>query len=248
METNQVAINDPWDSAENPTFAAPEYWGLCSMDMYYCVLQKGVGKVRFDAQQHQVDQRRTAIDIVVTPLPEMGSAREASRSMIAESKEWASIVLPSIKTLGVSTRELNGKYVHITFAPTGRTYVKTNDDGTQETRDNTTIKFLKVFADENACRADWAAHGGTPTSDSNGDVPPLTTPPSNGNGNGADKEKATGLAFLRVIVNNACAGQNDLNVIRESIAANIAQYPPVAKFYTVDSPETMALIAEKMSA
>ena len=247
MSEQTVIANDPWDSAENPTFAAPEYWGLCSIDMYYCVLQKGVGKVRFDSQVHPTDQRRTAIDIVVTPLPEMGNAREASRSMIAESKEWASIVLPSIKTLGVSTRELNGKYAHITFAPTGRTYTKSNDDGTQETKDSTTIKFIKVFADENTCRADWAAHGGQPSQASNGDIPPLTsTPPANGNG--SDKEKATGLAFLRVIVQNACSGQKDFNVIRETVAANITQYPPVAKFFTVDSPETVQLIAEKMTA
>jgi len=65
------------------------------------VLERGIGKVEFDPQMHSQDQRRTAIDITVRPLVEMGLTFDLTRNMIAESREWASFVLPSIRDLGI---------------------------------------------------------------------------------------------------------------------------------------------------
>lgn len=234
-QNQQVAINDPWDSAENPQFAPPEYWGLCSMDMYYCILQKGTGKIRFDSTVHKLDQRRTAIDINITPLPAMNASKAIDRSMVAESKEWAGIVLPSLKALGISPKELLGKYVHIRFKATGKTYTNAN----KEVKDSTTIEFVKVFQSEAECAADFQSNGGSNAAPSN--TQPQTT------GAGGGKERDTALQFLKVIVENAARGQTDLNVIRNTVAVNLAGMPLVNRYFTVDSPETTQLIAEKMT-
>ena len=232
---SQVAINDPWDSAENPQFAAPEYWGLCSVDMYFCILQKGTGKIRFEPGVHDVDKRRTAIDIVISPLPAMNATKNVERSMVAESKEWAGIVLPSLKALGISPKELLGKYVHIRFKATGKTYK--NSSG--EIKDSTTIEFVKVFNSEAECQADYQSNSKSTVTPTESGAQPA--------GVVGGKERETALQFLKVVVENAVRGQTDLNVIRNTVAANVAGMPLVNKFFTVDSPETLALIAEKMS-
>lgn len=231
-QTQQTVIDDPWDSAENPVFRASEYWGQVNLDMWYCVLEKGVGKIQFDPQSNRIEDRRTAIDISLDTLPEQNITFEVSRSMIAESAEWAKIVLPSIKALGLSPRELNGKWVKLHFKPTSRKY--TNSNG--EERENTTFEFLALFPDEIACRADFA--GGPSTNGSSSAS--VTIDPG-------DKEKQTAFAFLKVIVEKAAKGKTDLEAIRAEIAKTIVAYPMVAKVFTVDSPETVQLIMDNMA-
>lgn len=228
----QTMINDPWDSAENPVFRASEYWGQINVDMFYCVLEKGRGKVAFNPELHRAEDRRTAIDMVLFPLPEQNISFEVSRNMIAESAEWAKIVLPSIKAFGITLRELNQKWVKLHFKPTGRKY--TNANG--EERENTTFEFLTLFPDEIACRADFG--GGAGRTDS------ATTATESAP---IDKEKATAYAFLKVIVEKAAKGKTDLEAVRVDVAKNITAYPMVAKVFTVDSPETVQLIMDNMA-
>lgn len=224
MNTQAV---DPWATAENPPERTNEYYGQVQIDTYFATLQKGVGKVPFDPAQHDASKRVTAIDILIIPLAEHNAQFEIKRSMIAESGEWGKTVLPSIKALGISPRELNGKYVHVQIAPTGETY--TNAQG--EVKNKTSFKFLALYQGEAECRAAY-----------NGNAP--------ANGNGAassDPARETALKFLAVVVENAVRGQSDLNVIRATIAANIANMPMINKFFTVDSVETIDLINKGMS-
>lgn len=232
-EQMQNVIEDPWESAENPQLRQAEYWGLCNIDMYYAILQKDVGKVPFNPKEHSLDRRVTAIDIVIIPLPEHNASFEISRSMIAESKDWASVVLPSIKELGISPREINNKYVHVRFKPTGRTYINTNG----ETKESTTFEFVNVFPDEETCRADFLAHKNNQTD---------TKVDRTTNSNCADKKRATAFAFLRPIVENAARGQTNRDVIHRTVAENISRFPVVAEFFTGDSPEVTTLIDEFM--
>lgn len=233
--------NDPWERAENPQQRSSEFWGQVEISLYNAVLVKGVGKAPFDPQQHKPEQLVTGIDIHIAPLAEQNVSFQVSRSMIAESKEWASLVLPSIKALGLSVRELNGKWARVGQKGTGSNY--TNQNG--ETRERTTFEFIKVFATEDECRADFLANGHP--------MPDLDQ--TNGNGNGGhapvqpqaapanNTERETALKFLRVIVENAAREQSDLMVVRNTVAAQIATMPLVSKYFTVDSPETMNLIA-----
>lgn len=236
--TARQEIIDPWDSAENPqeiTFTNV-YWGQVEAQSHYCVLEKGIGRLPFDPQVHSADKRRTAIDLLIHPLPETGAQWDITRSVIAESHEWAGVILPSLRDLGIQARELNGKWVKVERVPltdkfgNPSTYV----DKTGQVKEQTTLKFVAVFSDEAACRADFQKGGSNPA--------PASKPANGGNGNNGERE--TALKFLKVYVQNACKGQTDLAVIRETLALNLAQQPLISKYFTVDSPETTALIAE----
>lgn len=238
--TTQTFV-DPWDSAEQAK--EPQFsniiWGQCEASSWFCVLEKGVGKVAFDPQMHNLDLRRTAIDIIVRPLPEMNLAFDLTRNMIAESREWAAIVLPSIRDLGISPKQLHGSWVKVQTVPVtdkaGNPVTYTDSNGVVKERK--TIKFLAVFQNEEACRADYLTNSGK--------APQQDTQYAGGNSNGnGNKERETALAFLKVYVQNACRGQSDLNVIRETLALNIAQQPLISKYFTVDSPETVQLMTE----
>jgi hypothetical protein len=243
--------NDPWERAENPQPRSSEFWGQVKISLYNAVLVKGVGKAPFDPQQHKPEQMVTGIDIHIAPLAEQNVSFQVSRSMIAESEEWASQVLPSIKNLGLSVRELNGKWARVGQKGTGSNY--TNQNG--KTRERTTFEFVKVFATEDECRADFHANGhpmpdleqnggSSGTNDAYGGtsggqaLAPVQAAPVN------NTERETALKFLRVIVENAARGQSDLTVVRNTVAAQTATMPLVSKYFTVDSPETMNLIAE----
>lgn len=233
---------DPWDSAEHAQ--EPQFsniiWGQCEARSWWCVLEKGVGKVEFDPQMHSPDQRRTAIDIIIRPLPEMNLTFDLARNMIAESREWASIVLPSIRDLGISPKQLNDSWVKVQTIPltdkAGNVVTYTDSNGA--VKEKTTIKFLAVFANEEECRADYAANSGKPA--------PQNTEYAGKNGNG-NKERETALKFLKVYVENACRGQSDLDIIRKTLELNIAQQTLISKYFTVDSPEVIEMITKEMS-
>ncbi len=243
--TTQTFV-DPWDAAEQAK--EPSYsniiWGQCEAKSWFCVLERGIGKVEFDPQVHSHDLRRTAIDIIIHPLADMGLTFDLARSMIAESREWAGIVLPSIRDLGVSPKEINSKWVKVQTVPVtdkaGNPVTYTDSNGV--VKEKTTIKFLAVFQNEEACRADYLTNSGkAPQQDTQ------YAEAGNGSGGNGNKERETALKFLKVYVENACRGQSDLNVIRNTLALNIAQQALIAKYFTVDSPETVQLITECMS-
>lgn len=231
---------DPWDSAENakePVFSNV-IWGQCEASSWFCVLEKGIGKMEFDPQQHSPDQKRTAIDIIIHPLPEMNLMFDLTRNMIAESREWAGVVLPSIRELEISPKQLNGSWVKVQTVPLtdhlGNTITYTDKNGT--VKEKTTIKFLKIFKDQNECLADYIAESSKPVIDGGNGKP--------SNGNGGDKERQTALKFLRVFVQNECKNTYDIAQIRAALATKIASQPLINKFFTIDSPEVDELIAE----
>ncbi len=232
---------DPWDTAEQAR--EPQFsniiWGQCEAKSWWCVLEKGVGKVEFDPQMHNPDLRRTAIDIIVHPLTEMNLSFDIVRNMIAESREWAGIVLPSIRDLGISPKQLNGSWVKVQTVPlTDRSgQVVTYTDSNGVVKEKNTLKFLQIFKDEAECRADYLANSGkTPKQDTQYD-----------GGRNGNKERDTALAFLKVYVKNACRDMPDLNAVFKTIEKEIAQQPLISKYFTADSPEVMQMIAEEMN-
>ena len=234
VNQNQVLVDDPWASSENPVFRAAEYFGQINIDTWYCVLEKGTGKIQFDPKTHSADARRTAIDMVLNPLAELNISFEVSRSLVAESADWAKIVLPSIKQFGLSPRELNGKWVKLQFKGTGRKY--TNRDG--EEKENTTFEFLKLYQSEAECRADYSGDSGA--------VGGVVNSVSANLIGSDDKEKTTALAFLKSFVEVACKNNTELDKIRATVSTNISGTPLLAKYFTVDSAEVTTLIANSM--
>jgi len=241
---------DPWDSAEQAK--EPQYsnviWGQVEASSWFCVLEKGVGKVEFDPQVHNPDQRRTAVEITIHPLADMGLQFDVIRNMIAESREWASFVLPSIHDLGISPKQLNGAWVKVQIVPltdkNGNVVTYTDINGT--VKEKTTIKFLVLFKNEAECSEDYLASPGKPQQ---------TTeyPNGNGSGNGSgsgsgsgSKERETAYKFLKVYVENACRTQPDLVAVQKHLETMIAQQPLISKYFTAESPEVLDLIAEYM--
>lgn len=237
-----MAIEDPFETLDNPQLVSPEFYGQMKLDVYFCILEKGVGKVDFDPNKHALDQRRTAIKLMLIPLPEHNAKYDIMRDQIAESKEWAGLVLPSIKSLGLaSVRELQDKWVKISFQPTGRSYTKTDPNtGETVTKDASTFKFLALYPNKEACRAAYQAERG---SNGNGHEQ------ASGNGSQAAgntgatatspvaKEKETALKFVKALVAKH-------NGAEAPIGAAIAAMPLLAKHFTVESPEVQQLINE----
>jgi len=239
--TINTPINDPLAMAENPQEIkySNEYFGQVSLDVWFCVLEKGVGKVPFDPNTHSIDRRLTAITMGIIPVPASGLQFSVDRDYIAEFRPWNAITLPSLKALGVSVRELNDRYVRVKMTETGETY--TNSQG--ETREKTAFEFLAIYDSLEACEADFTAKRGS-------SAQPNTSPqksqaaPTAGNGN---KDRDVALKFLEVAVKSTCQGLTDLDQAREAVAAQIAKMPLINKHFTVDSPETMNFMAEALA-
>lgn len=241
MDQFEQVNNDPWGDAEHAQERVYTniIWGQVEAQSWYCVLEKGYGKLPYDASVHNANKRFTAVDLLVRPLTEMGLPFNLSRSLVAESHEWAGVILPSIRELGIQPRDLNGKWVKVQRIPLtdrlGNPQTYTAKDG--EIKESLTIKFLAFFPDENACRSDYAAS-------QNGSAPAPADTQHIGGNDSRSKERETALKFLRVFVESACRGQSSLDVVRQTLAANLPLQPLVGKHFTVDSPETVALIAE----
>lgn len=219
MLNNEVV--DPFEAANNATepVYVRNFFGQCWFDVYFCALVKGQGKVAFDPAIHK--QKFTAINLSIQPLAGSSAKFPIERQLIAESKEWASIILPSIKALGKTPKELHGSFVQVEIVPTGEKY--TAKDGT--VKEKSTPKFVAVFPDEASCQRVNDAHFGNPANN--------TEPTSAPNGN-AEREVA--LKFLPALATQA--GKDPLK-LSELIASNGL----VSKYFNINSPEVIAVLS-----
>lgn len=242
----------PFDVAMNPPKLPNEWYGQMSVNAWFCALVKGTGKVAWDPNvtdpnTGQPMRRYTCIELKLTPMTDQADLNPVERNMLAEFGEWTDIVLPSLKDLGItSLQALNNAWVRAEMVPTGRTY--TNSNG--ETRDATTFKFLSVYAGEEACRNAYiAARGSGPAyASSPSATNTMNTAPTNGNGNG-NREREVAEEFLKPYVQNAWRKSGgDLDKARGELAQMIAGQALLAKYFTVDSPEVMDLLAAEVSA
>ena len=239
--TNQTMnMNDPFALAEEPQEIkyTNEYFGEVGLDVWFCVLEKGVGKVPYSEQEHSIDKRLTAITMGIIPVPSANLQFSVDRDYIAEFRPWNAITLPSIKKLGVSLRELDGKFARVKLTETGETY--TNSQG--ETKEKTVFEFLEIYETLEACETAFAAARGSAPAQS---PPPIVDAPSNAPSN-SNKEKEAALKFLEVAVKSTCKGKNDLDEARQAVAEQIAKMPMINKHFTIDSPETMNFMAEAL--
>ncbi len=232
MATNAPDVMiDPLDAASNATLAPRSYYGQIEIDAWFCVLERGKGKIVYDPQQHSPDQRRTAIKIALLPLPEQNVQFALEREMIAESREWAGIVLPSLKALGVNNvREANGKWAKMQQVPSGRKY--RNAKGQE--KEATTFRFLALYPDKAACRAAYMADRGQAP-----EQEPAAPAPDNGDGDKArklDVAKPFIAAFAK-----ACG----YDLERTKAACRTQRI--IADAIDVESPEFAALVAAALA-
>jgi hypothetical protein len=223
--------DDVWESAENAEEPKRSFFGQVEFDMWFCALVKGQGKVPFDPSQHK--QRFTAIDMVISPLSSSGATFNTERHLIAESKEWAGTILPSIKALGLTPRELNQKWVHYELVKTG-SYTKNGEE-----KALTTPKFLAYFNTEEEAEQAMIAKYNSSNVEEDPMVNTNTEPvevhnPTNGNGN----EKAIAEKFIPVLVAQA---KGDMASLANLIASNNL----VAKYFNINSPEVLEALTKQ---
>jgi hypothetical protein len=236
---------DPWAEANNPP--EPVYqnflWGRVTINAWLCALVKGVGKVPYDPQEHN-ENRFTAIDISIEALPEMNITNDniLKRSTLATSKDWRTIIKPSLDDLGYTdARQVVGKWVKVETVRTGRTYYK---DG--EEKHETTFKFVEVFADEAACRADFLAANPEKNNGHEADEISFESPASAPAPAPVpdDKERKTAWAFAQAALKSKTANCKTIDEVMAKVPEALAMYPQVSKFFSPDSPEVMNWLTE----
>lgn len=225
------AIDRAMDVDWNPTLTV---FGQCSVEVWDCVLEKGQGKIPFDAGIHAAERRCTAIDFAIQPLPGAKFTNPTERGMIAESKEWSQIVKPSLRAHNIDLRAINQRYVRVELVPTGQKY--TNSNG--ETKDRTTVKFVAMYGSEGECQAAADAFFASRGSGAGTNGASATANATQPNGNGANgKERETASKFLPALWN---ASGKDVTKFAQSLASN----PLTSKYFTIDSKEVIDLISQ----
>lgn len=232
-------------AAMNATAPAQTLYGEILLDVWFCALVRGQGKVPFDPNQHMSFQRRTAVNISLTPLAETGLSYTIDRALIAEMPNdgWMRVTLPSLKALGMTDlAALSGKYVR----------AEMTDYGTYTKRDGTPGKLSAphihaVYDTREQCLAAYEA-------EMTGGAPAPAMPSVNGNGHApaapvapvanSDAERQAALAFLPAIVRMCMTEKGvDLNRLKAQIEGNEL----MRKHVSMTSPELMAEVAKLAS-
>ncbi len=230
--------DDPMDSAmtAQPLERTRIFFGQCAVDVWYCALVKGTGKVPFDPAVHK--SRCTAIDIVISPLPNSPAQFNVDRKMIAESNEWAKIVLPSLKALSSDLRHINNRWVQIDQVPSGGKYM--NKAG--EEKERTTVKFLAIYATEQECQAAadafWAARRqaeeAEPDETASAKPAPAQPAPQPAAPDNAS-QRETALKFLPALWKAS-------NYDPQVFADKIKKMPLIADHFKISDPEVVAIV------
>jgi hypothetical protein len=222
-----------WEKANKAAPPTYTYFGQCFTDAQLVAFEetgetKANGKpkkrmVPFDADRHERSVAK--IDIEVVPLPEHNAQFNVEQSVPSFDRRWHSHTKKSLDTLGHTGADVNEQWVQVEKRPTGKkySYVK---NGERISGDETALIFLAVYPDEATCRAAYSEKFGA------GNQEATTEVPANSNG-GAEKETAK--AFLPALWAQA---NGDLVKMQELLESN----PLTGKFFTIDSPEVVAIV------
>lgn len=245
--TSYAPTMSAWDAAMNPDTSSntndfgKTYFGKVQVAVNFISLVKGVGRVPWEPNQLTPDgkptRKNTGIDIHLICKSKEGAEYTVDRNYIAEFGDWPDLLLPNLKNIGVtSLQELNGKFAQVELVENGESFV--NKAG--ETKKKTTFKFIKTFGTEaelNAAREALFGGNGAQTAP----TPAAQTPAPAANVN---PEKATAERFLKAYVDNAMrSAGNDVIKARDILGPMIAKQALLAKYFTVDSPEVIGLMA-----
>lgn len=236
---------DPFDAATNPPERTFDLFGKVEISAWACALDHG--KVAYDPTNPN-HKRLTEVDIFIQALPEITVKypKQWEGHYIAEFPTWASVVLPSIKSAGyANVREINNLYARVALVPSKDKPFPRKDAAGNPTTEMITpkcMKFVQFFATEDECRAAAiAAHAFDPDKANVPQPVPATDP--------TDAQKNTALQFLKVIVQNGSTGKKLEDARRAVSDLLTTQYhDTVGKYFTVDSPETVALMAQYIVA
>ena len=142
--TDTTPIDDPYTAAMNAQARTQDkhYFGeVVIVDPWFAVLRKGVGKLPFDPQQHPLDERVTVIKLEIACTKRDHTAYTIDQETVDFDAAWTRVTLPSLVTLGISLRDLNGSFVQVTRKESGDTF--TGNDG--QTKKRYGLHFSAVY-------------------------------------------------------------------------------------------------------
>jgi len=246
---------DLFDQADNAVETKPTYetWGQAFVEMFEAVWPKGSSAAeRFDENIYSEKDKFIRIEIVIVPLDEMNAKfnTEFKGNVTGwNNKDWAAVVLPSIKALGISARDIHSKFVKIAKKPNGKFYDKKKDGvKTGERGELTDFLFVKVFASQDECLDDYVAtKAGDPVSTlSDAAFPaldpapaPVAAPITSG------VKTETLMALAKSIITRAVEIKGkDLAAVTDHVATQISTNNFFKGRFTHESPEIEAMIIE----
>lgn len=210
------------------------YFGeVITVDSWFCVLQKGVGKRPWDGTHDDVKDRRIAIKLEIQPLK---GQYTISQECLTFEAEWLSHTMPSLQKLQADLHTLRGKFASVKRVPTGENYK--NKSG--EIKEKTAIEFVAVYGSQDACQdaADtfFASRGGSNGGSGNGrgvETETLPEPPSRPSLPPEQEFALKSLPALWKASGNDKAKFTDL----------ILQNPLINKYYPLEHPHVQGLIS-----
>ena len=241
-----TVYDDPFEAATNAKIPSSEYYGELFLDTWFCVLEKGIGKRPFDALSDDYARRQIAVDMQVAPLPETNVRFNLERKILADSKEWVNIAWASLQRLGLHTaKEACNRFVRVRQVSTGRTY--TGRDGNK--KDETIFEFLDIYASMEECREAYLNRNGRKQPAQPAQTVQTVQPaaPAQPAQSGEDAARKTALTFAKAIITNLARQFSDFEILQTKIAEKLATMPMVNKYFTIDSPEIMQMIAEAIT-
>lgn len=141
--------DDPMTAAMNAKKEPNDrtYFGeVITVDSWFCVLQKGVGKRPWDSTRDDVKDRRIVIKLEIQPL--RGQYTISQEALSFEST-WLEHTMLSLQKLQVDLHTLRGKFAAVKRVPTGENYK--NKAG--EIKERTALEFVAVYDTLDACQA-----------------------------------------------------------------------------------------------
>ena len=224
-------MSDVWDTANDTTMGPKRYFGQLLTDAFFVHIAKGEPKEQFDPARHNAGQKFTQIKIGAICTKADGSTYDLNREIICEfGREWAGIVLPSLKKLNVHPRDLNDKWASWEMVENGQSWTSKT---TGELVKGTTFKFSEFYPDEDTCRAAEAKFYNRVRDETSGTGDePLPMPPTQAE---ADKERAVWAQFLPMLWTQT---QPDTKAFYDAIAGN----PNLAQLFDSNSPEVVAIV------
>lgn len=219
---------DPYTAALEQPVQERHFFGVATVDSYFCVLQKGVGKRLWDQTSDPISDRRIAIKLSIECAKRENGTYTVDQECLNFERAWVDYTLPSLHELGVTDlRTLNGRAVHGKRVATGEKY--TNKNGEQ--KEKSAIVLLELFDDTESCSAAQTVFYGERSSEKfsmpQADVP---LPPSS-----MSPEQQFALNSLPALWK--ASGHN-----AEKFTDLIGQNPLISKYYPSTHPHVQALI------
>lgn len=213
-----------------------EYWGQIKVAAAAMAFAgKGQKPAPFDPAIHSTKNRFIEIEMILDPLPECPTRFPVTMRVADFSLDWQKIGLRSVKECGLVTdsgaadmHRLADSFVRVAQVPG---FTKNKDPEKENYR---TLKFLKVFANEADCRADYY--------EATGEDP--NTAPAPQQPTASTANVAIALDFVKSYVKAQRSLKTPNDRLRIGLKQFISENKMVGDVLSIDSPEVAAILDE----